>query len=94
MMPEMSGVELHQWLVLTYPELAPRVVFITGGVFTPAAREHLAKFDNVRVVACRDRRWPGAPTPSPPLLRGYRPRDMIAGSARPIMADAAALEQF
>ncbi|MBI2297353.1 MAG: response regulator [Armatimonadetes bacterium] len=41
MMPQMSGIELHRWLREHHPGLAPRVVFVTGGAFTPGAREYL-----------------------------------------------------
>ena len=46
MMPEMSGVELHEWLVAQHPSLAERVVFVTGGAFMPKTRAYLAKVDN------------------------------------------------
>ncbi|MBW2732043.1 MAG: hybrid sensor histidine kinase/response regulator [Deltaproteobacteria bacterium] len=46
MMPGMSGTELHQWLAKTHPQLAGELVFITGGAFTPKAREYLAQVDN------------------------------------------------
>jgi PAS domain S-box-containing protein len=49
MMPTMSGVDLHEWLVSTYPALARQVVFITGGAFTPKAQEYLKKVDNIRL---------------------------------------------
>jgi two-component system, cell cycle sensor histidine kinase and response regulator CckA len=49
MMPEMSGMELHAWLVETAPALARRVVFITGGAFTPRASEYLAQAGNPRL---------------------------------------------
>jgi PAS domain S-box-containing protein len=49
MMPAMSGVELHEWLSTTHPDLAKQVVFITGGAFTPKAREHLSKVSNIRI---------------------------------------------
>lgn len=49
MMPVMSGVALHEWLLSTHPELAKQVVFITGGAFTPRAREHLSKASNIRI---------------------------------------------
>jgi len=35
MMPAMSGVDLHEWLEASHPDLARQVVFITGGAFTP-----------------------------------------------------------
>jgi CheY-like chemotaxis protein len=49
MMPSLSGMELHAWLTGTDPELAERVVFITGGAFTPGAADYLALVGNLRV---------------------------------------------
>ena len=49
MMPVVSGVEIHRWLVATHPMLADRLVFVTGGAFTPGAREYLAKVNNLRL---------------------------------------------
>jgi PAS domain S-box-containing protein len=49
MMPEMSGMEFHEALCREVPELARRVVFITGGAFTPAAREFLDRVPNPRM---------------------------------------------
>lgn len=39
MMPNMTGMELHQEVKRRYPDMADRFVFITGGPFTPEARE-------------------------------------------------------
>jgi two-component system, NtrC family, sensor kinase len=36
MMPEMTGVDLHRELERSKPEIARRVLFFTGGAFTPA----------------------------------------------------------
>jgi CheY-like chemotaxis protein len=36
MMPEMTGVDLHRELERRKPEIARRVLFFTGGAFTPA----------------------------------------------------------
>lgn len=49
MMPEMSGMDFHEALCREEPELAERVVFITGGAFTPAAREFLDRVPNPRL---------------------------------------------
>lgn len=49
MMPRMSGVDVHRWLVARDPGLAARLVFITGGAFTPTAREYLDQVDNLRL---------------------------------------------
>ncbi|MGE0323755.1 MAG: PAS domain S-box protein [Polyangiaceae bacterium] len=59
MMPEVSGLEVYQRLDAEAPDLAVRMVFMTGGAFTPAAREFLAEhkdrwlekpFDRQRVL--------------------------------------------
>jgi PAS domain S-box-containing protein len=41
MMPEMSGMDLHERLSAERPEVATRLVFMTGGAFTPRARAFL-----------------------------------------------------
>jgi ligand-binding sensor domain-containing protein/signal transduction histidine kinase/CheY-like chemotaxis protein len=41
MMPDMTGMELHATLAREAPELARRMVFLTGGPFTHAARAFL-----------------------------------------------------
>ena len=49
MMPDMTGMDLHRWLAAEHPALAARVVFMTGGAFTPKASEYLAKVGNKRL---------------------------------------------
>ncbi|MFB3852601.1 MAG: ATP-binding protein [Vicinamibacterales bacterium] len=49
MMPRVSGMELHAWLAENDPESAGRVVFMTGGAFTPRAAEYLSKTGNLRL---------------------------------------------
>jgi CheY-like chemotaxis protein len=49
MMPTVSGMDLHQWLLANHPVLAERLIFVTGGAFTPKAREYLSKVDNLRL---------------------------------------------
>ncbi len=49
MMPGVSGMALHAWLEANLPALAPRVVFMTGGVFTDEARDFLDGVENPRV---------------------------------------------
>jgi CheY-like chemotaxis protein len=49
MMPEMTGMDLHAELSSRDPALAERLVFMTGGAFTPAAREFLDRVVNARV---------------------------------------------
>jgi CheY-like chemotaxis protein len=46
MMPEMTGMELHAQLEQAAPERARRMVFITGGAYTPAARAFLSRVCN------------------------------------------------
>ncbi|MBX3227209.1 MAG: response regulator [Labilithrix sp.] len=46
MMPQITGMELYERICVEFPEHAPRVVFLTGGAFTQAAREFLAKVTN------------------------------------------------
>ncbi len=46
MMPELSGPELHAWLAARHPALARRVVFVSGGAFTPEASEYLESVEN------------------------------------------------
>ena len=49
MMPDFSGMDLHDWLAERDPELAGRMVFITGGAFTPRAVEFLDKVPNLQL---------------------------------------------
>jgi CheY-like chemotaxis protein len=46
MMPEMTGAELFTALRTLSADHAQRMVFITGGVFTPATREFLDSVPN------------------------------------------------
>jgi CheY-like chemotaxis protein len=41
MMPRTSGPELHERVRTTWPELAPRFVFMTGGALTEHSRSYL-----------------------------------------------------
>ena len=49
MMPGVSGIQLHRWLADRRPGLAARVVFMTGGVFSPVARDYLETVPNFRI---------------------------------------------
>jgi PAS domain S-box-containing protein len=49
MMPELTGMDLYAELERLVPEQAERVVFVTGGAFTPRAREFLERVPNARV---------------------------------------------
>ena len=44
MMPDMTGMDLHHELVQIAPEQANRMIFLTGGAFTPGARDFLATY--------------------------------------------------
>jgi len=49
MMPEMTGMDFYAALATRSEALARRVVFMTGGAFTPKAREFLDRVDNARI---------------------------------------------
>jgi len=49
MMPQMTGMDLYAELCRYDVELASRVIFLTGGAFTVAARAFLAEVENQRV---------------------------------------------
>lgn len=49
MMPEISGAELYKTLEKLYPKMASRVVFVTGGAFTPDAVAFLDQVANERL---------------------------------------------
>jgi PAS domain S-box-containing protein len=46
MMPEMSGMDFFEELSKRDPNAAKRVIFVTGGAFTPAAEAFLARIKN------------------------------------------------
>jgi PAS domain S-box-containing protein len=48
-MPELSGIDLYYALELNRPQKAARVIFMTGGVFTPEAEQFLAQVKNRRI---------------------------------------------
>lgn len=48
MMPSMSGMDLHAALCATAPELAERMVFLTGGAHSDLAEAFLATVPNAR----------------------------------------------
>jgi signal transduction histidine kinase len=49
MMPQMTGMDLHRTLVAELPEQAVRMIFLTGGAFTPGARRFLEEVPNLRI---------------------------------------------
>lgn len=55
MMPQMTGMEFHAKLLEVAPEVAARVVFLTGGAFTSKARAFLDAVTNERIEKPFDR---------------------------------------
>ncbi len=49
MMPRMNGMDFHAALHRLRPELTGRVIFLTGGAFTPQAKAFLERVPNRRV---------------------------------------------
>ena len=49
MMPDITGVDMHKWLAERQPKLAEQLIFVTGGAFTPQARDYLSRLDNLIV---------------------------------------------
>jgi PAS domain S-box-containing protein len=50
MMPQMSGMEFYDQLARQHPDVVGRVVFLTGGAFTPAALAFLERVSNHRLT--------------------------------------------
>ncbi len=48
MLDDLSGMDLARWLEETHPEMASRVVFMTGGAFTDDARRFLLGVPSAR----------------------------------------------
>jgi PAS domain S-box-containing protein len=49
MMPRMTGIELYAAVQAVRPDLIDRIIFLTGGAFTPAARQFLDRVPNERI---------------------------------------------
>jgi len=49
MMPEMSGIDLFEAIEALDVAQARRVIFLTGGAFTPRAQDFMARVDNLRL---------------------------------------------
>jgi PAS domain S-box-containing protein len=49
MMPDVSGMDLYEELIRTAPAIAKRMVFMTGGIFTPRAKDFLDQVPNHRL---------------------------------------------
>lgn len=50
MMPDVNGMQLYARLSHSHPTLLPRIVFMTGGAFTPAARQFLVSIPNIHIT--------------------------------------------
>jgi PAS domain S-box-containing protein len=48
-MPEVSGIELHEWVRARHPEWLDRIVFMTGGASNEAVASFLAAVPNTRI---------------------------------------------
>jgi signal transduction histidine kinase len=46
MMPQVTGMELHEHVQQHHGEQAERIIFLTGGAFTPSARQFLDRVPN------------------------------------------------
>jgi len=49
MMPEVTGMDLHSELLHRAPEQAEKLVFMTGGAFTPRTQQFLNQVPNQRI---------------------------------------------
>jgi CheY-like chemotaxis protein len=49
MMPNFTGMDLYETIVRERPALAPKFVFVTGGAFTPRARQFLEQVPARRI---------------------------------------------
>lgn len=49
MMPDVDGVDLHDYIAEKFPGLERRMVFVTGGAFTSRVQDFLARVDNPRL---------------------------------------------
>ena len=83
LMPEFDGAQLYEATRRVAPESAGRFVFLTGGAFTPRAREFLASVPNpclakpfdVRVL--RELVDARAPMPDSPADGPHSPADPL-----------------
>jgi signal transduction histidine kinase len=49
MMPELTGMDFHALLREARPDLADQIIFLSGGAFTPRAREFFERIPNPRI---------------------------------------------
>jgi CheY-like chemotaxis protein len=48
-MPDVSGKDLYEWVNGQSPDLARRIVFITGGAFTSTSKDFLSNVHNIKL---------------------------------------------
>ena len=92
MMPDMSGIELHREIARRSQDLADRMVFMTGGAFTPEAAAFLEaregaylekpfeSYDLIRAIERVVERFPTEPATLPPARladSGSKPTEMF-----------------
>ncbi|MGB8933427.1 MAG: response regulator, partial [Anaeromyxobacteraceae bacterium] len=68
MMPDVSGMAFFDEVAILDPGLQGRIVFVTGGAFTEAARDFLDRVANLRLEK------PVDPTTLRETVRGFTPR--------------------
>ena len=92
MMPQMTGMELHARVAERDPELARRMVFVTGGAFTDAAARFVADatnavvekpFEAARLREAVERASAGVAAPARALPPTLEPRDEVARGEPP-----------
>jgi CheY-like chemotaxis protein len=50
LMPQMSGMDLYDAVGEQFPDLKPRMAFMSGGAFTPRAREFVERVTNPKIA--------------------------------------------
>jgi PAS domain S-box-containing protein len=68
MMPDVSGMAFYDEVAILDPDLQGRIVFVTGGAFTEAARDFLDRVQNLRLEK------PVDPTTLRETVRAFTPR--------------------
>ncbi len=60
LMPQMSGMALYDEIGERFPQLLPKMAFMSGGAFTPSAREFVERVDNPKIAEADLARRSGA----------------------------------
>jgi DNA-binding NtrC family response regulator len=50
MMPQMSGMDFHQELCRIRPDLVHKIIYMSGGAFTPKAHDFIRQLDKTRLL--------------------------------------------